>query len=291
MAKNPTRGTDSPHVKEFIFRIKAISGRYHTYEVFRDFIQLTARCIHNQFFMFDEKLEQEFMEIKGKYEAREWQILCELFGVTQMALAVPQDFLGECYMRLEIANERAGQFFTPYHVSVLMASMLMSEELNPATMPGRDFVSVSDPCCGAGGMLVAGAELLAQRGVDVGKHVFMHAQDIDQIAAEMCYIQLSIRGIPAEVVVGNSLNREVRRIYYTPALRRHNWFERLSAYFNAAVEPSSGTSPEIESATPAVVAPSSSLIEPVAVTDAVVKELDRVMAPTAFSGKSQLVLF
>jgi hypothetical protein len=34
------------------------------------------------------------------------------------------DCLGQLFMALVLGNGRAGQFFTPYHVSVLMAKML-----------------------------------------------------------------------------------------------------------------------------------------------------------------------
>ncbi|MGP0897066.1 SAM-dependent DNA methyltransferase, partial [Serratia sp. CY83726] len=40
--------------------------------------------------------------------------------------------------------------------------------------------------------------------------------DIDPVAARMCYIQLSLLGIPARVVIGNSLTLKYQREMYTP---------------------------------------------------------------------------
>ena len=38
-----------------------------------------------------------------------------------------QDFLGELYMNLDLGNEHAGQFFTPYNVCRMMSEMNVSD--------------------------------------------------------------------------------------------------------------------------------------------------------------------
>lgn len=50
---------------------------------------------------------------------------------------------------------------------------------------------------------------------------------IDATAAHMCYLQLSLLGIPAEVVIGNTLTLAVRRTYRTPMWYVGNWQGRL----------------------------------------------------------------
>lgn len=40
--------------------------------------------------------------------------------------------------------------------------------------------------------------------------------DIDPVAADMTFIQLSLLGIAAEVVTGNTLTMQFRRVRYTP---------------------------------------------------------------------------
>lgn len=51
--------------------------------------------------------------------------------------------------------------------------------------------------------------------------------DVDQTAAYMAYIQLTLLHIPATVVVGNSLTLEVRETYYTPAHILGFWGSKL----------------------------------------------------------------
>ena len=43
----------------------------------------------------------------------------------------------------------------------------------------------------------------------------------------MCYIQLSLWNIPAEVIVGNSLTLEFREVFYTPSYYLFGWEMKL----------------------------------------------------------------
>lgn len=69
----------------------------------------------------------------------------------------------------------------------------------------RRYISVNDPACGAGAMLIAFANVARKHGINYQKHVLFVAQDIDRTAAMMCYIQMSLLGCPAIVVIGDSL--------------------------------------------------------------------------------------
>ncbi|ELT2938103.1 SAM-dependent DNA methyltransferase, partial [Salmonella enterica] len=51
--------------------------------------------------------------------------------------------------------------------------------------------------------------------------------DIDPIAADMAFIQLSLLGIPAEVVTGNTLTMQLNRVRYTPVYYINNFEKRL----------------------------------------------------------------
>jgi hypothetical protein len=50
---------------------------------------------------------------------------------------------------------------------------------------------------------------------------------VDRMAALMCYIQLSLWNVPAEVIVGNTLSLEIREVWYTPAHHMGLWKYRL----------------------------------------------------------------
>ena len=51
--------------------------------------------------------------------------------------------------------------------------------------------------------------------------------DIDPLAADMAYIQLSLSGVAGEVVIGNALSDERRRVLRTPVHYWERWPERL----------------------------------------------------------------
>lgn len=54
-------------------------------------------------------------------------------------------------------------------------------------------------------MLIAFANVAREHKLNYQRDVLFVAQDIDQTAALMCYIQLSLLGCPAVVIVGDSL--------------------------------------------------------------------------------------
>jgi type I restriction-modification system DNA methylase subunit len=76
------------------------------------------------------------------------------------------------------------------------------------TIRREGFVTVSDPASGAAGMIVAYAEYLLEAGYNPSEHMFGSCIDIDPVAADMAFIQLSLLGIPAEVVTGNTLTMQ-----------------------------------------------------------------------------------
>lgn len=88
------------------------------------------------------------------------------------------------------------------------------------------YITINDPCCGAGATLIAGVHAVKKRlekaGYNYQNHVFVVAQDIDMTVALMCYIQLSLLGVAGYVKVGNSLtdpittNDSTENYWYTP---------------------------------------------------------------------------
>jgi hypothetical protein len=87
----------------------------------------------------------------------------ELLAVT--ALAVQEggcDFLGQVVGDLGLITGHMGQFFTPYDVSRMIAEMTL--DTVDEIIAEQGFVTVQEPACGAGGMVIAAADVLARRG-------------------------------------------------------------------------------------------------------------------------------
>lgn len=91
----------------------------------------------------------------------------------------------------------------------------------------KPFITLNEPACGADCMALAFARVLQEAGYLPHRHLWVSATDIDQLAAGMAYIQLSLCGVAGEVVIGDSLNDECRRVQLTPTHYLCSWACRL----------------------------------------------------------------
>lgn len=98
------------------------------------------------------------------------------------------------------------------------------------------YISINDPCCGAGATLIAGIHAarkqLEKANLNYQNHLLVVAQDIDETVALMCYIQLSLLGVAGYVKVGNSLtepmtdNDNKENYWFTPMYYSNVWVLR-----------------------------------------------------------------
>ncbi|WP_254313081.1 N-6 DNA methylase [Rahnella aceris] len=220
------------HKKQFISIFNETARYHHRNKVFRDFITLAAASIHNGINCNDE-LEKEYMETVRQYEAKDAERMAMLLAEVVMGLeAESGDFLGSLYMTLELGEAARGQFFTPFCVSRMMAEMQLVDI--DSLLADKPFFTVYEPACGSAGMLLAIAEVLREKGFNPTRHLWVSCIDIDPVASGMAYIQLSLMGLAGEVVTGNALSGERRRVMYTPAHWIGNWSYRLKSVLNTA---------------------------------------------------------
>lgn len=197
----------------------------HRYEVFRDFVTIAACSLHNAIHR-DEAREAEYLRIIGGYKKPDQEAFPQLLAQLVAALDdAPRDILGPLYMDLDIANRDAGQFFTPPELSQLMAWMTFGPELDK--LDTQPFITAGEPAAGAGGMILALVQVMIQAGYNPAEKLWVQAIDVDRMAALMCYIQLSLWNVPAEVIVGNTLSWDIREVWYTPAHYLGLWKYRL----------------------------------------------------------------
>ena len=206
----------------------------HRYDVFRDFVTLAACTMHNGIFQsfsieawpkIAQEREAEYLKIIGSYDKQDQEAFPLLFAhLVGMLDPEPRDILGPLYMDLEVASKDQGQFFTPPELSELMARLSYGPELANLQKP---FVTVSEPACGAGGMILAFVKVMIENKLDPSQRMWTQCVDVDRLAALMCYVQLSLWNVPGEVIVGNSLSWELREVWYTPAHTLGLWNIRL----------------------------------------------------------------
>ena len=82
------------------------------------------------------------------------------------------DNLGELFMKCNLGCKSAGQFFTSYHISEFMARAVMDETLIREKTVDDGVITICDPCCGGGGMLVAALDVLRSCGVNYARNCF-----------------------------------------------------------------------------------------------------------------------
>ncbi|WP_436910408.1 N-6 DNA methylase [Enterobacter kobei] len=218
--------------RRFVSVFRDTARNLRRWEVFSDFITLAASELDMARIRTPDNIERS-REICAKYSESDISNMHELFGLMICALEAKfHDFLGAIFMELELGDDRNGQYFTPYNVQSLLARLLMPDF--DETIRREGFVTVSDPASGAAGMIVAYAELLLEAGYNPSEQMFGSCIDIDPIAADMAFIQLSLLGIPAEVITGNALTMQLNRVRYTPVYYINNFEKRLKEQLRMA---------------------------------------------------------
>lgn len=210
----------------FIHVFKDTGRHLGRWEVFSDFLSLAASELDMARIRAPESIEH-CRKICARYEASDIAKMQEMFCMMVCALEAQfHDFLGAIFMVLELGDNFRGQYFTPYPVQSLMARMLMPGVRD--TIRREGIATVSDPACGAAGMLIAYAECLLEADINPSMHMFGSCIDIDPVAADMAFIQLYVLGIAAEVVTGNTLTMQIRRVRYTPVYYLNEFEKRLA---------------------------------------------------------------
>lgn len=199
--------------KAFLKAFDSLCYRHNPWTVWTDFINMYASSISNAVDHEQDRWrarEASYLATAKRYTPEELNLFAELAGLTVSALeaAPAQDFLGNLYMNLNFGSDWSGQFFTPWHVAEMMARMQMGPGL-AEQVEREGYISINDPCCGAGCMLLAFAYACRTdpNGPNYQTQVVFVAQDIDRVVAQMCYIQLSLLGCPGYVIVGNTLTK------------------------------------------------------------------------------------
>lgn len=193
---------------DFLKEFERLTRVRSDWQAWADFVSLAACAISNAVDHGPrwQAREDRYMQIVKPYKPEELDTFAHLLTMTVEALEInpDQDFLGEMFMALDLGSHWHGQFFTPYHVCKFMAEVTNLDGLKNE-IDRRGYVSVNDPACGAGALLIAAANAYRESGVEYQQHVLFIGQDIDLTAAMMCYIQLSLLGCPGYVIVGDTL--------------------------------------------------------------------------------------
>ncbi len=210
------------HKKAFVKALEDIDRSKNRQENFISFCEMAYCAIAKTTALTEaaaNKFEDRYMEIVEQYRNKDdVRKIPELLTITTLAINEGGcDFLGEVAAELEALDKKNGQFFTPYHLSKLMAGINLSGA--DLIINEQGFITISDPAAGAGCMILASADYLEEQGHDITTTMSAHATELSRMTYHMLFVQLSLRGIPAAVIHGNSISLEVFESAYTPAAR------------------------------------------------------------------------
>lgn len=168
-------------------------------QAFEDFLTF-VRCS-----LAGQTMEEEYLQTvakgydRGERGKRGIDLVARAFGELVLAMEdTQQDVLGDLFTGAITYGER-GQFFTPDHLTRLMAQLTTSGE------EGGGQKTVNDPTCGSGRFLLA-----------VGRdhpNWELIGQDVDHRCAQMTAINLGLSGLKGGAIWQNTLSLQCHRVY------------------------------------------------------------------------------
>lgn len=211
-----------PDVADIIKFIEKSAYKVNTGKLISDVFECGALAISNLVdkTQYDAR-EQRYLQIINQYAKSEQNLISEIFAqIFALCSSVTyddgvfDDYLGELFMKCNQGNDRTGQFFTPYHISKLMAKISFTKN----DIERDEIITINDCCCGGGGLLIAALDVLQNDyGVNYARNCYMDAGDIDARCVHMTYLALSLAGVPAIIKHQNALTRELWSVWRTPA--------------------------------------------------------------------------
>jgi len=206
----------APALETFLQAANAACNRegWRSSEVIRYWLEAAFRSMRAAVTLGEvrDQNEAEYMKIVDQCRRKETpRDLATMLGATVEALeADPVDFIGPIYSAFA-ANARAGQFFTPHSVSLMMAEMQIGDLASIEQLladAGRSYLLCSEPACGVGGMVLAAHAVMKARGLQTHRQAHWIVVDVDSAAMFGAYIQCNLCGVSADVVHGNTLSLE-----------------------------------------------------------------------------------
>jgi type I restriction-modification system DNA methylase subunit len=171
----------------------------HSYEIFRKFLGCCEAALNLA-------PDEEWNQLIAGYREESIDDFAE--GLAELMIegvkTSYRDLLGETYMDFRAHDtKRFAQFFTPRNVADCMAKMMLGDDDLTRYSPDKP-LSIGDPACGSGVMLLAAASFLPRQSIDSGS-VYFFGQDLDKTCFDMCALNLRIYRLPGVVVHGDSI--------------------------------------------------------------------------------------
>lgn len=193
---------------EFLKILDAHDHRQSSRQVFERFLEMAYCALAKPLDREPEKREARYMALVGALEPARAQQFAEMLGILALGIHENEgrDFLGPVVSEREFLNAHIGQFFTPWDVCSLMVHMTITDALD--VIKDRRFLTIAEPACGAGAMMLAAAQHLRAQGVDVARDVWFEGTDLADFCARMAFVQMALTECSGIIRCQNSLTME-----------------------------------------------------------------------------------
>ena len=219
-------------MNDFIKKLQTVSQSYDQNTIFQDVCRIFSLSLRGALAIQKEEkdaIEDYYQKFVEKYGNDCMRKIGDLFAIVVEALEMRRtDFLGHIYEKLNATKKGFGQFLTPESVSRFMSMVTFA---GIKTSPGN-IIKICDPTCGAGILLIEGAEEFINSGGRQGD-ILLFADDLDDTACCITYTQFSLLGYAAIVRRMDSLANVVYEgPWYTIGYFAHAMPMRLLAGSN-----------------------------------------------------------
>lgn len=186
--------------------------------VFADFCRISACALSAG------AREEEYFEVIKSYSKDELELFSKAFALLiQETESKPfTDVLGTYYLEIAAhsSKQARGEFYTPPEICEVMAKMTV--DAHSVISRGKP-ITVSEPSCGAGNMVLALAKQFSPI-IQEGKKSYVDllrvtCQDLNPVAVDSCFINTTLYGIPAKMIWGDTLRMTVNNSW-----KNIHWF-------------------------------------------------------------------
>jgi len=205
---DPTPSVDVSGVIDRLDTIRFETGHWRPH-IFRDWTVLMVSALARDDETYNDRLDKYASPEDDMEQRREVATaFSEAFGELVIATReAERPVIGDVYEQIGAQADDFGQYFTPWDLCRLKAE-LITDDRNPDASQD-DPMSVSDPACGSGRLLVAGAKRLREQHPETP--VVATGVDKDPTCARMAVINLALAGIPGKICYGDSLTMDRHR--------------------------------------------------------------------------------
>lgn len=227
MAKTIFQSKDTSTLQEIGKMIDKLNYKTDRYSLLSDLFEMTAIGISNQVDLrksvWNER-EERYINLMKKYELSDRQLLKQISDKLIILLSGMcdngfDDYLGKLYMMSGTSSDRAGQFFTPYSLSAMTAECSIQKADIEKKKANNEIITLNEPAVGSGGMMLAALDVMWNKhGFNYATNCLIDCGDVDTRCVHMCYVQLSLAGVPAVVRHQDALTLKQWDEWHTPAL-------------------------------------------------------------------------